>query len=110
MERSRGMMPRSSGQLPGDRDISRRNAIGILIAITVVAAILRLGWPNSSPPGLQVDEASNAWNAWCLLKTVHDEHGDWPSPFYARALGDYRSSLYLYFLIPFQAVFGMTEH
>jgi 4-amino-4-deoxy-L-arabinose transferase-like glycosyltransferase len=80
----------------------------ILCAILLWATALRLWNCDSSPRGLQIDEASNAWNAWCLLKTGQDEWGQrWPI-FYTRAFDDYRSPLYLYLLLPFQAIGGMN--
>jgi len=80
----------------------------LLISILLVAAILRLVACNVSPPGLQVDEASNAWNAWCLLKTGYDEHGKTLPIFYTKAFGDYRPPLFLYLLVPFQAIGGLN--
>jgi hypothetical protein len=80
----------------------------ILCAILLWASALRLWNCDASPRGLQIDEASNAWNAWCLLKTGRDEWGQrWPV-FYTRAFDDYRSPLYLYLLLPFQAAGGMN--
>ena len=58
---------------------------------------------GSDAPGLHVDEAANAWNAYCLLKTGSDQHGvRWPV-FYLGAFGDNRSSLFAYALLPIQA-------
>jgi 4-amino-4-deoxy-L-arabinose transferase-like glycosyltransferase len=80
----------------------------ILVGILLWAAALRLWRCDAFPRGLQIDEASNAWNAYCLLKTGLDEWGRrWPI-FYTRAFDDYRSPLYLYLLMPFQAVGGMS--
>lgn len=54
------------------------------------------------------DEAANAWNAYCLLKTGQDQFGvTWPV-FYMRALGENRSTLFAYLMIPFQAVGGLS--
>jgi 4-amino-4-deoxy-L-arabinose transferase-like glycosyltransferase len=81
----------------------------ILIAILLVAASLRLaGLGRVAPPGLNQDEAANAWNAYCLLKTGQDQAGvRWPV-FYSRCLGANRSTLYLYVLMPFQAIGGLN--
>ncbi|GMV98831.1 MAG: hypothetical protein AMXMBFR83_31790 [Phycisphaerae bacterium] len=80
----------------------------ILGTIVAVGAALRVANLGQSPPGLNQDEAVNAWNAWCLLKTGKDQHGvSWPI-LYTRALGENRSTLYLYYLIPFQAVGGLN--
>jgi len=79
-----------------------------LAAVLIVTAALRLPALASLPPGLNQDEAANAWNAWCLLKTGQDQVGQsWPI-FCIRALGEYRSALFLYVVMPFQAVWGLN--
>ena len=81
----------------------------ILLLIMVLAAGLRLfKLGQISPPGLNQDEAVNAWNAWCLLKTGKDQVGvSWPI-FYLRTLGSNNTPLYIYSMIPFFAVFGFS--
>ena len=80
-------------------------AVGIL---TLLAAVLRLTGLTHSPPGLNQDEAVNAWNAFCLLRTGRDMVGaHWPI-FYAHSIGDNRTTLLLYWLIPFQALGGLS--
>jgi len=65
----------------------RYQTAAILLLILVLAAFLRLFNLGQSPPGLNQDEAANAWNAHCLLKTGKDQVGaSWPI-FYMRALG-----------------------
>ena len=86
----------------------RRLTLAGLVGVLALAAVLRLVWLDQAPPGLHQDEASNAWNAYCLLKTGTDEFGTrWPI-FCMRAIGDYRSTLYTYTMIPFQAVGGLN--
>ncbi len=83
--------------------------IAVLSAILLVAAGLRLiGVGAVGPPGLNQDEAANAWNAYCLLKTGQDQTGARRPIFYCPCLGGNRSTLYLYVLLPFQAVGGMN--
>jgi 4-amino-4-deoxy-L-arabinose transferase-like glycosyltransferase len=90
----------------GRGDISRRSATRILCAILAVAAVLRLVELTAVPPGLNQDEAANAWNAWSLLKTGVDQHGAaWPV-FSFREIGSYRSTLYMYLVMPFQVLYG----
>jgi 4-amino-4-deoxy-L-arabinose transferase-like glycosyltransferase len=73
-----------------------------------VAALLRLPGLTAAPPGLNQDEAANAWNAYCLLKTGQDQFGvRWPI-FHLRALGENRSTLFCYVLLPFQALGGLS--
>jgi 4-amino-4-deoxy-L-arabinose transferase-like glycosyltransferase len=85
----------------------RRSTLAILIAVLTIGAALRVYRLDQAPPGLHQDEASNAWNAWCLLKTGQDQAGErWPL-FCTRAFGEYRSALFLYAILPFQAVGGL---
>lgn len=80
----------------------------VLAIVLLLAAVLRLVNLGQSPPGLNQDEAANAWNAYCLLKTGHDQVGaPWPV-FYSRAMGNNRSTLYFYVLLPFQAIGGLS--
>jgi len=56
------------------RTMTRRRLRGdwigwALLLIIFVASALRLARLEHIPPGLHVDEASNAWNASTLLKT-----------------------------------------
>ena len=85
----------------------RRTAV-LLLLIVLLAAFLRLVNLGQSPPGLNQDEAANAWNAYCLLKTGKDQVGvSWPI-FYLRALGSNNTPLYIYAMIPFLAAGGLS--
>lgn len=85
---------------------ARASAITIGL-LTLLAALLRLIRLDHAPPGLNQDEAVNAWNAFCLLRTGRDMVGSsWPV-FYAHAIGDNRTTLLFYWLIPFQALGGL---
>ncbi len=80
----------------------------ILLLILFLAASLRLVNLGQSPPGFNQDEAVNAWNAWCLLKTGKDQTGaPWPI-FYLRTFGSNNAPLYIYSMIPFLAVGGLS--
>lgn len=80
----------------------------IFLLILLLGGFLRLIKQGQSPPGLNQDEALNAWNAYCLLKTGKDQVGvSWPI-FYTRGFGGNASTLYMYFLIPFQAIWGLN--
>lgn len=81
----------------------------VLSGILLASAVLRLAGLGTIPPGLNVDEASNVWNAHSLLDTGLDEHGKpWPV-LYTEAFGENRSTVYVYALLPFEAAFGMGE-
>ncbi len=87
---------------------SRRRLRWLLVLVLVVAALFRLVALDHAPPGLHQDEAVNAWNAWCLLKTGTDQFGTpWPI-FCIRAIGDYRSALFTYVMMPFLAAGGLN--
>ncbi len=82
----------------------------ILSLILSLAAFLRLVNLGQSPPGLNQDEAANAWSAYCLLKTGKDYAGvSWPI-YYTRNLGGNSSTLYVYLLLPFQAIGGLNVY
>jgi hypothetical protein len=82
---------------------------GILLAlILATAGFVRCFGLGHSPPGIHIDAASNAWNAWCLLEEGRDWTGrPWPV-FYTSGFGANRSTLFLYALMPFQAVWGLS--
>lgn len=86
---------------------STRAVAWTLVALTLLAALLRLAWLDRSPPGLNQDEAINAWNAQCLLRTGRDMVGArWPL-FSMHSIGDDRTPLLIYLMIPAQALFGL---
>ena len=86
---------------------ARWPAIVLLIALAL-GGTLRLWGLGHQPPGCNQDEAAHAWNAWCLLKTGMDQAGvHWPL-FYSRTIGSNDSTLYIYLLIPFQAIGGFN--
>jgi hypothetical protein len=92
--------------VPSATPSARTAHIGLLV-ILAVAALLRLPALGTAPPGLHHDEAVNLWNAYCLLKTGCDAAGEhWPV-FYMRAIGENRSVLFCYLLLPFQAIAGL---
>jgi hypothetical protein len=87
-----------------------RPAIALFVAILLFGAGIRLAAPTISPPGVNVDEAANAWNAYCILKTGMDQHGVTFPIFAARVFGavDNRSTLFIYYAIPFLAFRGFN--
>jgi 4-amino-4-deoxy-L-arabinose transferase-like glycosyltransferase len=86
----------------------RRPTAIVLTLIILIGAVLRVAWLTSAPPGLNQDEAANAWNAYCLLKTGKDQAGvSWPI-LYTRAMGENRSTLFIYLMLPFQAIGGLN--
>jgi len=80
----------------------------ILLAILLLAAVLRLWNLGSIPPHLTPDEAALGYNAYSILKTGRDEHGQL-LPIIFKSFGDYKPGLYVYLTAPFVAIFGLSE-
>ena len=80
----------------------------LLMSILLVAASLRLVALSTNPPSTYWDETSLGYDAYSLLKTGKDYHGN-PFPILAfPSFGDYKPSLYFYAIVPFMAVLGTT--
>jgi 4-amino-4-deoxy-L-arabinose transferase-like glycosyltransferase len=78
----------------------------ILIFILFLAGFLRFYKIGSYPP-INADEASIGYNAYSLLQTGKDEHGNgWPIHF--KSFNDYKPGGYFYLVIPFIYFFGLT--
>ncbi|MCP4589191.1 MAG: hypothetical protein GY842_00465 [bacterium] len=81
-----------------------------VIAILVLAAAIRLVGLGGVPPALLPDEASNAYDAYCLLETGQDRWGQtFPLLLEAFGRGDHRPALYAYLVVPWVALLG-PEH
>lgn len=79
----------------------------IIITILLFALLLRF-WKLDSYPALNADEAAIGYNAYSLLETGRDEHGNtWPIHF--QSFNDYKPGLYFYMILPFVKVLGLTE-
>lgn len=74
--------------------------------IILLAFILR-AWQITQIPSLNPDEAALGYNAYSLLETGKDEHGNsWPLHF--KSFGDYKPGAYVYLALPFIKVFGLN--
>ena len=80
-----------------------------ILPIVALAGLLRLVALDAVPPGINHDEAERAVDAWCILHTGRDFHGQaWPIFFRAYGQADYPPGHYIYALVPFQALFGTS--
>lgn len=78
----------------------------ILILIILLAATLRL-YKLGSYPALNADEAAIGYNAYSLLQTGKDEHGNpWPIAF--QSFNDYKPGFYFYLTLPFVKYLGLN--
>ncbi|MBI3282577.1 glycosyltransferase family 39 protein [Candidatus Curtissbacteria bacterium] len=80
----------------------------LLLAIVILALVLRFYKLNTNPPGLYWDEAVFGYDAYSILKTAHDHHGQF-LPLFFESFGDWKLPVYHYLLIPSIAIFGLTE-
>lgn len=80
----------------------------IFLLILITAAFLRLYRITDIPPGVNRDEASIGYTAYSLLNTGRDEYGR-TFPLSFESFGDWKLPLYIYTVIPFVSVFGLSE-
>jgi 4-amino-4-deoxy-L-arabinose transferase-like glycosyltransferase len=81
----------------------------ILLLIIILSALLRFYHLGGTPPSLYWDETSLGYNAYSILKTGHDEHGNFLPFTNFPAFGDYKPPLYIYAAVPAIAVLGLNE-
>jgi len=79
-----------------------------LLAIIILAVILRFYKLNTNPPGLYWDEAAFGYDAYSILKTGKDHHGVF-LPLFFESFGDWKLPVYHYLLVPSIAAFGLNE-
>jgi len=77
-----------------------------LFIIMVLGLFLRLYKVASMPP-LNADEAALGYNAYSLIQTGRDEHGNsWPIHF--QSFNDYKPGGYVYLILPMVYFFGLN--
>ena len=79
-----------------------------LVWIVLLGVFLRFYKLGIIPIALNRDEASLGYNAYSILKTSHDEHGVF-LPLNFQSFGDWKLGGYIYTLVPFVSVFGLSE-
>lgn len=80
----------------------------VLVLIIVLALVLRVYKLSDFAPGLYSDETAYGYNAYSLLKTGHDEFGEfWPVSF--KSFGDYKPAMSAWLTIPSVLIFGLNE-
>src|SRR5258708_27164499 len=80
----------------------------LLLILIVFAASIRIIGLDSFPPGVTGDEIQQGYTGYSILKTGHDEWGDF-MPINPRGFGDYKPPLYAYLTIPSIALFGLNK-
>jgi len=85
-----------------------KSKIKILLALIVFFAFCLRFWQiGQFPAGLNADEASYGYNAYSLIMTGKDEHGEsWP--IHLKSFADYKPAGTAYILLPFVRLFGLN--
>ncbi len=82
----------------------------LILLLLLAAGCIRLFDLEHAPPRICVDEASNGYDAYCLLETGADRWGEsWPVFLEAFGRGDFRPALYAYMIVPFVWALGPEE-
>ncbi len=79
----------------------------LLIGIIILAFFLRF-YKLNVYPAFNADEAAIGYNAYSLLQTGLDEHGN-PWPIHFQSFNDYKPGLYFYLVLPFVKALGLNE-
>ena len=79
-----------------------------LAGVVAIAAVVRIHDIVANPPGFFADEAAYGYNAYTILHTAKDEFGK-TLPLFFESFGDYKTPVYIYSLVPFIGVLGLSE-
>src|SRR3990170_3968517 len=80
----------------------------ILILLIVLISFFLRFYRLADYPALNADEAAIGYNAYSLVETGKDEHGN-PWPIHFQSFNDYKPGFYFYMVLPFVKVLGLTE-
>ncbi len=81
----------------------------ILLLIIITSFLLRVHKLSSIPPSLYWDEVSLGYNAYSILTSGRDEHGEFLPLDRFIAFGDFKPPGYIYATIPSILIFGLGE-
>jgi hypothetical protein len=102
MKNGSGVQP--SGSRP--TSFAARLSQAIVVASLITGIVLRIVALDAAPPGLHHDEACNGYDAYSILHTGRDHHGNF-MPIAVQAFGDYRPPIFDYSLVPLIGAFGL---
>ncbi|GBF82286.1 ArnT family glycosyltransferase [Aphanothece sacrum] len=78
-----------------------------LLGIILLAFTLRVSFLGTIPNGFFTDEASYSYDSYSILHTLRDQYGKF-LPFFFKSANDYREGLYIYLMVPFLKLFGLS--
>lgn len=80
-----------------------------ILLILGLAFLLRVIGITKSPPSLYWEEAALGYDAYAILKTGKDFHGNsWPIVAF-ESFGDWKPALYFYLIVPLIPILGLSE-
>ena len=79
-----------------------------LVLIIAISLLLRIYNLANNPIALNQDEAINGYDAYSLIATMRDHHGNF-LPIMLESFGDWVSPVITYITIPFVQLFGLSE-
>lgn len=85
-----------------------KKILSILTLLTLFGGFLRFYDNTKNPLSLNIDEVSVGYNAYSILKTGRDEHGEF-LPIAFQSVGDYKPPVSIYLTVPSIALFGLNE-
>ena len=98
----------TNSQIKVEIQKSKTGFIGGVTVVLVVALAVRVIGLGKYPVSMGIDEIANAYNAYTLLTTGHDEWGK-VLPVTLRSFNDYKPPVNIYLIVPSIAFFGKTE-
>jgi hypothetical protein len=81
-------------------------SIAVIAIAVLTGASLRVARLGSVPLGLAQDEAVDGYDAYSILKTGRDHHGNF-MPIVMQGFNDYRMPLFQYSLVPMVWMLGV---
>lgn len=81
--------------------------ITVLFLITLLGIAIRFYQLGDAPKGFYVDEASQGYSAYSILKTGKDEFGK-SFPVVFRSFTDFKTPVYIYLIVPLIPIFDLT--
>ena len=90
----------------GAGEIFGRGNVPLVLAIALVM-VLHFVALGEAPPGTYIDESSIGYNAFSILHTGADEHGE-RLPLYFKAFGEYKNPIFIYSLVPLVQIFDLS--
>jgi len=78
-----------------------------LVLVILLAGFLRIWNLSHNPYGFNADEAAFGYNAYSLIETGKDEHGQ-IFPINFKSFADYKPGLFVYLVLPFVKILGLN--